>query len=110
MADPIEELDEEEEDDEFYFNLQTEPPESGLLQEIVNGFYRHRTTDSDSTSSARGDKYVVGDQSHLANPKPYDHYPEANVDDGTPAIPQGLLEDVVQFPDLFAMHGIDRSI
>ncbi|KAG6505389.1 hypothetical protein ZIOFF_037745 [Zingiber officinale] len=94
LADQTEELDEEE-DDEFYFNLQTEPPESGLLQEIVNGFYRNRTVDSDSSSS---------------NPKPYDYdHPEAN-DDGAPAIPQGLLEDVVRFPDLFAMHGIDRSM
>ncbi|URE34558.1 Ap2 domain containing protein [Musa troglodytarum] len=71
-----------DEDCDFFH---TEPPESGLLQEIVNGFYRQRGTD---TNCSLKDKRNQRD----------DCFDEA---DNFPMIPQGLLEDIIQYPDFF---------
>ncbi|WOL00420.1 ethylene-responsive transcription factor [Canna indica] len=74
--------------------LQTEPPDSGLLQEIVNGYFRHRSMNSDHSSK---DKRMAVKQEEI---KPFGSASANGFDgaDGFPMSPQGLLEDIIQYP------------
>ncbi|WOL11333.1 hypothetical protein Cni_G20095 [Canna indica] len=105
------ELPAQSDDDCDFFH--SEPPESGLLQEIVNGFYRQRSSTADSNSSP---KYDIGDHQNVSyqmqstpatkedEEKPFDDAMDG-FDEGDnhdfPMIPQGLLEDIIQYPDFF---------
>ncbi|URE34559.1 Ap2 domain containing protein [Musa troglodytarum] len=98
-----------DEDCDFFH---TEPPESGLLQEIVNGFYRQRGTDTncslkDKRNQRDGENAV---DHHLGYEIPVPLKQEQNTFDASdcfdeadnfPMIPQGLLEDIIQYPDFF---------
>ncbi|XP_074588858.1 ethylene-responsive transcription factor ESR1-like [Curcuma longa] len=80
----------------------TEPPGSGLLQEIVNGFRRQ----SKQTEKPRAPIHLVQDDKIST----FDY----SVSDGSsssicdaggdfPVIPPGLLEDIIQYPDFFEL-------
>ncbi|CAL9038487.1 unnamed protein product [Musa banksii] len=85
----------------------TEPPESGLLQEIVNGFYRRRSIDTDYTlkdSRSQCDTKDAVDllNYHIQMPLKQEEKMFDSADD-LPMITQGLLEDIVHCPDFFDM-------
>ncbi|KAJ8458120.1 hypothetical protein OPV22_031046 [Ensete ventricosum] len=92
--------------------VHTEPPESGLLQEIVNGFYRPRGTDTncslkDKRNQRDGEKAVdhhLGYEIQVPLKQEQNTFDAADCfdeADNFPMIPQGLLEDIIQYPDFF---------
>ncbi|RZS25705.1 hypothetical protein BHM03_00058946 [Ensete ventricosum] len=91
---------------DFFFH--TEPPESGLLQEIVNGFYRKRSTETnyslkDSRSQCDTKNAVDLLNDHIQMPLNKEEKMFDSSDD-LPMITQGLLEDIVHCPDFFDMY------
>ncbi|KAH7682891.1 AP2/ERF domain-containing protein [Dioscorea alata] len=87
-----------------------ESPDSGLLQEVINGFYprpeKTITTPADDFLNSKNDQMNFGmdvDQQQVmqegvAPLNPLGYY--ANPND-LPMVSDGLLEDIIQYPDLF---------
>ncbi|KAG1331408.1 ethylene-responsive transcription factor ESR2-like [Cocos nucifera] len=97
--------------------FQSESPESGLLQEIIHGFYPRRNADEQQPSGGmevdgnhgRGSYEVaepLGVGSQMAIKKEQQVLVgafEGGFDDSEnfPMVPQGLLEDIIQYPEFF---------
>lgn len=97
--------------------FQSESPDSGLLQEIIHGFYPRRNADKQQRSGGtEGDSHHgsgsdevaeqlgVGSQVAIKKEQQVLVGPfEGGSDDSEnfPMVPQGLLEDIIQYPDFF---------
>ncbi|XP_073100001.1 uncharacterized protein [Elaeis guineensis] len=92
-----------------------EPPGSGLLQDILHGFYPRRNADKQQWGGAmavdgHGGSDEIGEQLGVGSQMALSREQELSVGafeggyDGPenfPMMPQGLLEDIIQYPDLF---------
>ncbi|XP_010913038.2 uncharacterized protein [Elaeis guineensis] len=97
--------------------FQSESPESGLLQEIIHGFYPRRNTDEqqrsdgmevDSNHGSGSDEVAeqlgVGSQMAIKKEQQvlYGTFEgRYDVSENFPMVPQGLLEDIIQYPEFF---------
>nr|CAD1836425.1 unnamed protein product [Ananas comosus var. bracteatus] len=99
--------------------FRSEPADAGLLQEIIHGFCphrRHRRNDKskemagriDAAGKFHADEMTTiehGDRRGLVSLKSevetFDVDTSADGPDNFPMVPQGLLEDIVQYPDFF---------
>ncbi|KAJ4761970.1 Ethylene-responsive transcription factor ESR2 [Rhynchospora pubera] len=83
--------------------FRTEPPEAGLLQEIIQGFYPHyqRSKGSDicnGTGFSVDQEMVI--KQELLGLNSSDRFCD-DASNGFPKVPEGLLEDVMQYPGFF---------
>ncbi|PKA62079.1 Ethylene-responsive transcription factor ESR2 [Apostasia shenzhenica] len=81
-----------------------EPPESGLLQEVLHGFYPMRFTNSEKKSS----EITTKEQDEAASTSSLSTFDQMTVDgfeqpECFPMVPEGLLQDIIQYPEFFEM-------
>ncbi|XP_008812211.2 ethylene-responsive transcription factor ESR2-like, partial [Phoenix dactylifera] len=97
--------------------FQSESPESGLLQEIIHGVYPRRNADNQQRSSGMeahshhgggsdgvAEQLGVGSQMAIKKEQQLLVGAFEGGHDGSenfPMVPQGLLEDIIQYPDFF---------
>ncbi|KAJ3697001.1 hypothetical protein LUZ61_000706 [Rhynchospora tenuis] len=83
--------------------FRTEPPEAGLLQEIIQGFYPHYQC-SKGTDICNGTGFSVDQEMVIKQEVLGLNSSDRFCDDagnGFPKVPEGLLEDVMQYPGFF---------
>lgn len=80
--------------------MRREPPEAGLLQDVLHGFYPSRRPRDDGRNDQTAPAVVLKQERHDAFGVAYSCAgEEGDEDDGDFAMmPQGLLEDVIQYP------------
>ncbi|KAJ3675283.1 hypothetical protein LUZ60_004325 [Juncus effusus] len=87
---------------EFDF-FHTEPPETGLLQEIIQGYCPVRKC-SDSTDVRTGTEMKGEEMVFRQEVQVYDDSSEyfyKGSESNFPMVPEGLLEDIIQYPGFF---------
>lgn len=95
--------------------FQEESPGSGLLQDILHGFYPRRNADKQQSGGAKavddhgesdeiGEQLGVGSRMTLSKEQELSFGAFERGYDGPehfPMMPQGSLEDIIQYPDFF---------
>ncbi|XP_052145414.1 ethylene-responsive transcription factor ESR2-like [Oryza glaberrima] len=92
-------------DDAWGFLLRREPPEAGLLQDVLHGFYPTRRPHDDAGPAPKLERPYEATSSYRVS-SPWGAVEDCDDGDGDgdddyrgfPMMPQGLLEDVIQCP------------
>ncbi|KAG0458200.1 hypothetical protein HPP92_023357 [Vanilla planifolia] len=80
--------------DDTSFLMSAEPPESGLLQEVIHGFFPKRRSEENKTA----DVAIMQETRVSFDEIPADFY---GFPDSFPMVSEGLLEDIIQYPEFF---------
>lgn len=87
-------------DDEWGGLLRREPPEAGLLQDVLHGFYPSRRPRDDVRNAQTAPDVLLKQDSHelFGVASSFAGEDGDEYEGEFPVMSQGLLEDVIQFP------------